>query len=427
MESNHHTEAPDFSLILLDGKVPIEKGWQRFCEEKRTLSKSKRDGHNIGIACGPASGCIVLDVDDPEKFKETCEKNGWLSPETRTHETGRGLPHYFFEYPQDGRDYGNKSCKSMGFDIRGKGGQVVAPGSIHPDTGKPYRVRKDVPMAPAPDWMLSLYTEKPRPARSIARTATGVSRYGESALGNQLSELSQATDGERNEKLNKSAFSLGQLVAGGELDHATVENALADAARALGLSEVETRKTVQSGISGGMREPRRAPERSKRGMKKTDDRPDNKPIINDTLKCLRENESGDALIFKTVNRGAFIYDHAASQWATWAGHHWQEDTREESISGGIDAVVDVYEKEAIRLAWCATKAQRAGQDDEAKEFETTRKKIMDRIRALNAVPRRRNVLILAAAGEGLVGHEWDRPTMTIVCKNGIINLTEVDR
>ena len=153
-----------------------------------------------------------------------------------------------------------------------------------------------------------------------------------------------------------------------------------------------------------------------------DDHTDNQPTVNDTLKCLWENESGDALIFKTVNDGQFVFDHAASQWAKWVGHYWQEDTRDESISAGIDAVVEIYEKEALRFAWCATKAQRAGQDDEAKESEAMRKQIMDRIRVLNAVPRRRNVLTLAAAGAGLVGHEWDRLTMALACKNGIINL-----
>ena len=40
---------------------------------------------------------------------------------------------------------------------------MVAPRSIHPDTGKPYRVANDGPMAPAPQWVLNLYKEKPKP------------------------------------------------------------------------------------------------------------------------------------------------------------------------------------------------------------------------------------------------------------------------
>jgi hypothetical protein len=149
-------EQRDFSLILLKGKVPFEKGWQRYCTEKRTLSLNNLNDHNVGVACGPASGCLVLDVDDLAAFSATCEKNGWQVPETFTVETGSGLFHHYFRYPQGKEDFGNKAFKKMGFDIRGKGGQVVAPGSIHPDTGKPYKIVKDLPMAPAPAWVLGL-------------------------------------------------------------------------------------------------------------------------------------------------------------------------------------------------------------------------------------------------------------------------------
>ncbi|MBD3337822.1 MAG: AAA family ATPase, partial [Candidatus Lokiarchaeota archaeon] len=52
---------------------------------------------------------------------------------------------------------GNKSCKKKGFDIRGLGGQVVAPGSIHPDNGECYEILNNEDIAPAPSWLLELY------------------------------------------------------------------------------------------------------------------------------------------------------------------------------------------------------------------------------------------------------------------------------
>jgi hypothetical protein len=152
----------DFSLILLNGKVPIEKGWQRGCGEKKALPPNV-NGYNIGVCCGPASACLVLDVDDLAAFRIYCEKNGFEVPDTFSVETGSGGLHHYFRYPQDSGNYGNKAYKAQGFDIRGNGGQVVAPGSIHPDTGKPYRVVKDIPMAHPPQWLLNLYKEKPRP------------------------------------------------------------------------------------------------------------------------------------------------------------------------------------------------------------------------------------------------------------------------
>ncbi|WP_419659687.1 hypothetical protein Dvar_00120 [Desulfosarcina variabilis str. Montpellier] len=162
----------DFSQILLNGKRPIEKGWERYCEEKRVLSPDQINGHNVGNATGPASGCIVLDIDDHAAFDATCNKEGWTTPNTYTVETGSGGRHLYFQYPKAG-NYGNRACKAQGFDIRGTGGQVVAPGSIHPDTGKPYRIVKDIPMVPAPQWLLDLYKEVSKQATDTKNHTAG--------------------------------------------------------------------------------------------------------------------------------------------------------------------------------------------------------------------------------------------------------------
>ncbi|MDY6987713.1 MAG: phage/plasmid primase, P4 family [Thermodesulfobacteriota bacterium] len=156
------------SLIPLDGKKPIEKGWQKWCQEIRPFDAKDFQDHNAGMACGPASGVIVLDVDHISLFRATRATRKFEMPETRQVQTGSGKPHYYFKYPGDGKVYGNKSFKRWGFDIRGVGGQVVYPGSVHPETGKPYRVVKDIAPAPAPQWLLDLYgesvTQSPSPS-----------------------------------------------------------------------------------------------------------------------------------------------------------------------------------------------------------------------------------------------------------------------
>ena len=144
------------SLIPLNGKVPIDEGWEYFCENSRLYDPADFKGRNAGIPCGPANGILVVDIDQEDKFRMVRQKNGWDLPETRVHLTGRELPHYFYKYPTNGGRYGNRSFKKDGFDIRGIGGQVVAPGSIHPETGRPYEVLSDVPIVPAPDWLLDL-------------------------------------------------------------------------------------------------------------------------------------------------------------------------------------------------------------------------------------------------------------------------------
>ncbi len=68
--------------------------------------------------------------------------------------------HLYYDYPNDGKDYGCKSLKHPVFkkhtifDVKGVGGQVVAPGSIHPDTGKEYCITKDMGTAPLPKWLM---------------------------------------------------------------------------------------------------------------------------------------------------------------------------------------------------------------------------------------------------------------------------------
>lgn len=159
-----------FSLIPVEGKAPFEKDWTQWCDEKRKFKREDFTGKNAGITCGRASGILVLDVDEPDLFQLECIKNHWTLPETFTVKTGGGGEHYYYEYPDDGSEYRNKSysvknpddgSKVHIFDFRGNGGQVVAPGSIHPETGIHYEKMNDLPIAPAVQWMLDFCREEP--------------------------------------------------------------------------------------------------------------------------------------------------------------------------------------------------------------------------------------------------------------------------
>jgi len=93
---------------------------------------------NIGIRTGSVSGIFVLDVDGPEgeqSLRELEEKYGKL-PDTPTVKTGRGQ-HRYFRIPA-GKTIPNSASKiGHHLDIRGDGGYVVAPPSIH-YTGNQY-------------------------------------------------------------------------------------------------------------------------------------------------------------------------------------------------------------------------------------------------------------------------------------------------
>ncbi len=172
--------AETYSLIRLEGKKPIEDNWERYCHSKRNYAEIGFYPHeNAGIACGPVSGVMVVDVDNVPLSKSFLRRYGLEMPDSLLHQTGRGKFHSVFKYPADGKHYGNKRFEILGFDIRGIGGQVVAPGSIHPDTGEPYLIHRDLEPAEPPEWLLDLYTSKRSEWKAIQKEQkTGLLKIG---------------------------------------------------------------------------------------------------------------------------------------------------------------------------------------------------------------------------------------------------------
>ena len=99
-----------FSLTPLKGKAPIEKGWTKCCRKQRPFKKSHFKGRNAGVCCGPASGLIVLDVDDQKLLVTLMLSLGLKLRKTFRVKTGSGGLHYYYRYPEEG-DWGNKSLK----------------------------------------------------------------------------------------------------------------------------------------------------------------------------------------------------------------------------------------------------------------------------------------------------------------------------
>ncbi len=97
--------------------------------------------------------------------------------------------------------------------------------------------------------------------------ADGDAAYGKRALDAESARVFLAQPGTRNNALNRAAFSLGQLVAGGVLTEAEVVSRLAEAARRCGLQndpgcgEAGIRSTIARAILAGKDEPRKPPEK----------------------------------------------------------------------------------------------------------------------------------------------------------------------
>lgn len=89
--------------------------------------------------------------------------------------------------------------------------------------------------------------------------STVVSRsslYGARALQEECGALATIPQGTRNDRLNRAAFKLGQLVGGGELAEQEVVDRLTEAATRAGLHGGEIASTIGSGLQSGKQNPR---------------------------------------------------------------------------------------------------------------------------------------------------------------------------
>jgi hypothetical protein len=116
--------------------------------------------YNIGVATGAASNIFVVDVDGgpAETALRRLEEGHGELPATVEVITARGR-HVYFRYPQS--PVRNSAGKlADGIDIRGEGGFVIAPPSVHP-SGRRYAWSVDSAntFAEAPQWLLDRITE----------------------------------------------------------------------------------------------------------------------------------------------------------------------------------------------------------------------------------------------------------------------------
>lgn len=234
-----------------------------------------------GRAAG-ARGLVVLDVDPLHGGEASLDRllatHGPL-PSTRVVRTGNDGVHLYFCHP--GGTVANSAGTRLGpgLDVRGDGGYVIAPPSMHA-TGATYRWGTIRDLAPVPPWLCDLlaapkYERRPGPDPAQLRRDAGVCAWAATAVEGELARVATAEVGRRNHVLNRAAFVLGQIVGGGHLDREVVASLLEQAGVAVGLGARETVQTVESGLGAGEANPRHPPDRprARRGSTPTGGRP----------------------------------------------------------------------------------------------------------------------------------------------------------
>jgi len=267
-----------FSLFPLHARTknPAIPEWKPYMEVPASpaqISAWAARPYNTGVATGRVSGVVVLDCDNLLARVEA-ESRG--IPATLTVATPRGT-HFYFQHP--GWDVSNHAGKRWttfgggpvvdGWDLRGDGGYVVGPGSYYVPTDEElvkgklegaYEIELDVPVAPAPAWLLELMAPREHRPSVPVRFAEETSAYGRKCLADEVAILEGCTS-HVNDQINLSAFAIGQLVAGGEIEANEALEALTGALAVLGLEhEDKACGTLERGYDAGLKEPR-APER----------------------------------------------------------------------------------------------------------------------------------------------------------------------
>jgi hypothetical protein len=116
-----------------------------------------RENPSYNVGClGTQDGITVLDCDIPGLMTRIELETGHKLPSTFTVKSaGKGCAHLYFKQTDVSRRLGNKKGDGL-FDLRGHNHYVVGPGSqlkLADGSVKEYRIWRDAPIAPFPDWL----------------------------------------------------------------------------------------------------------------------------------------------------------------------------------------------------------------------------------------------------------------------------------
>ena len=193
-------EAREYAALVLKmiplrhgQKLPLIKTGRDHLEAATVDLKQVEQWHRswpdmgLGIVTGAGSGIVVVDVDGPEGEAALArlEKEHGPLPETPVVRTSRGR-HIYLGHP-GGRIKTTAGVVAPGIDIRGDGGLVAAPPSIH-KTGFVYEwdclFDLSIPFAPMPTWLIERIREKP-----VEKVASCGETIGEGSRNTTLASL----------------------------------------------------------------------------------------------------------------------------------------------------------------------------------------------------------------------------------------------
>lgn len=287
----------------------------------------------IGIPTGATSGFWVLDIDaakapgEPSGFSTyvaLLQQHNETPADHASQCTPSGGQHILFKYTTPIKNSAGKIGPKI--DVRGDGGYIIiAPSHIH-GVGSYTASNGFLDNIPdAPDWLTRLATEpSQKKARTVPTPAHTPPAYGQKALDSECSALAATPRGQQNEELSRSAWRMGNLVAGGHLSYDAARAALLNAIQ--GWEQLDLRKitdTIDRQLKEGMTHPRGPePEPLKGGGSPAQAAPKSKPL---------PTEDSLASAFTTRYAGKFLFCYDTGAWFHWDGVRWKKDRPQYSL------------------------------------------------------------------------------------------------
>jgi hypothetical protein len=234
--------------------------WGTFLDAVRAKKRYHMDG--LGWIFTEDIGIIGIDLDDC--INEADRVEDWadkivksLNSYTEISPSGRGL--HIFVYGEIPKALG--PVPGGRIEMYAKGRYFTVTGNILPGSSEKIAHRQ---AAVDTLWKAESKRRRQKDKPQVQQvtsppqvnTPDKLKAYTEKAYLDEIATLSMATPGCRNDTLNRCAFNLGQFVEAGLLSQTEIEITLFNIATQLGLDEREASATIQSGLNGGLNNPR---------------------------------------------------------------------------------------------------------------------------------------------------------------------------
>lgn len=247
-------------------KKPLTKhGFQDATTHAGLIESWWEEHPDANVALGIPEGLVVLDFDPRNGAPETGVFS-WGDRFPLTARTPSGGTHLYFRVPK-GVELVGKWMPGIDVKAGGKGYVLLPPsrtdvGEYTWDVFSPELMYAlDDYLTDLPQWILTALTKPELRLDLHGESAIEGTfpwdlgtRYGEYGLQQQLGFLGMAQNGERNVRLNRVGYRVGQLVAGGELKEAALHE-VARVAEWIGLDKDEIVVTLRSAYEAGLRKP----------------------------------------------------------------------------------------------------------------------------------------------------------------------------